>query len=34
LENRPNAALAAVVIASAIGLIEIDGLRRNYWIQR
>ena len=34
LENLPTAALAAVVIASAIGLIEIQGLRRLYRIQR
>ena len=34
LENLPGAALAAVVIASAIGLIEISGLRRLYRIQR
>ena len=34
LRNLPNAALAAVVIASAIGLIEINDLRRIYRIQR
>ena len=34
LENLPNAALAAVVIASAIGLFEIAGLKRLYRIQR
>jgi len=34
LENLPTSALAAVVIASAIGLIEIADLRRIYRIQR
>ncbi|QLL10778.1 SulP family inorganic anion transporter [Pseudomonas chlororaphis] len=34
LENLPTSALAAVVIASAIGLIEIRDLRRIYRIQR
>jgi len=34
LQNLPTAALAAVVIASAIGLIEVAGLRRLYRIQR
>lgn len=34
LRNLPSAALAAVVIASAIGLIEITDLRRIYRIQR
>jgi high affinity sulfate transporter 1 len=34
LEHLPNAALAAVVIASAIGLLEVAGLRRIYRIQR
>jgi high affinity sulfate transporter 1 len=34
LQNLPNAALAAVVIASAIGLFEIADLRRIYRIQR
>jgi high affinity sulfate transporter 1 len=34
LRNLPNAALAAVVIASAIGLIEVADLRRIYRIQR
>ncbi len=34
LENLPNAALAAVVIASAIGLFEVAGLKRLYRIQR
>jgi high affinity sulfate transporter 1 len=34
LANLPQAALAAVVIASAIGLIEIADLRRIYRIQR
>jgi high affinity sulfate transporter 1 len=34
LENLPNSALAAVVIASAIGLIEVTDLRRIYRIQR
>ena len=34
LQNLPNPALAAVVIASAIGLIEIADLRRIYRIQR
>jgi high affinity sulfate transporter 1 len=34
LHDLPNAALAAVVIASAIGLFEISDLRRIYRIQR
>ncbi|WP_433765396.1 SulP family inorganic anion transporter [Pseudomonas putida] len=34
LENLPSSALAAVVIASAIGLIEVTDLRRIYRIQR
>jgi high affinity sulfate transporter 1 len=34
LENLPTAALAAVVIASAIGLFEVADLRRIYHIQR
>jgi MFS superfamily sulfate permease-like transporter len=34
LRDLPSAALAAVVIASAIGLIEIADLRRIYRIQR
>jgi high affinity sulfate transporter 1 len=34
LQNLPNTALAAVVIASAIGLFEIGDLRRLYRIQR
>ncbi|MDM0052442.1 SulP family inorganic anion transporter [Variovorax sp. J22R115] len=34
LKNLPSSALAAVVIASAIGLIEITDLRRIYRIQR
>ena len=34
LSKLPTAALAAVVIASAIGLIEITDLRRIYRIQR
>jgi high affinity sulfate transporter 1 len=34
LRNLPNTALAAVVIASAIGLIEVSDLRRIYRIQR
>jgi len=34
LRHLPNAALAAVVIASAIGLFEIADLRRIYRIQR
>ena len=34
LRHLPNAALAAVVIASAIGLLEISDLRRLYRIQR
>ena len=34
LEDLPNAALAAVVIASAIGLFEVSGLKRLYRIQR
>jgi MFS superfamily sulfate permease-like transporter len=33
LDNLPNAALAAVVIASAIGLIEVSDLKRLYRIQ-
>ena len=34
LQDLPNAALAAVVIASAIGLFEVPGLKRLYRIQR
>lgn len=34
LKNLPTSALAAVVIASAIGLIEVNDLRRIYRIQR
>jgi len=34
LQNLPTSALAAVVIASAIGLIELTDLRRIYRIQR
>jgi len=34
LENLPNSALAAVVIAAAIGLFEIADLKRIYRIQR
>ena len=34
LQDLPNSALAAVVIASAIGLIEITDLRRIYRIQQ
>jgi high affinity sulfate transporter 1 len=34
LRDLPNAALAAVVIASAIGLIEVTDLKRIYRIQR
>ena len=34
LQNLPTAALAAVVIAAAIGLIEISDLRRIYRIQQ
>ena len=34
LKNLPTSALAAVVIASAIGLIEVTDLRRIYRIQR
>ena len=34
LENLPNSALAAVVIAAAIGLFEFDDLRRIFRIQR
>jgi high affinity sulfate transporter 1 len=34
LQDLPNSALAAVVIASAIGLIEVDDLKRIYRIQR
>ena len=34
LKDLPNAALAAVVIASAIGLFEVSGLKRLYRIQR
>jgi high affinity sulfate transporter 1 len=33
LQNLPNTALAAIVIASAIGLIEVADLRRIYRIQ-
>jgi len=34
LQNLPHTALAAVVIAAAIGLIEVSDLRRIYRIQR
>ena len=34
LRNLPTAALAAVVIASAIGLFEVTDLKRIYRIQR
>jgi high affinity sulfate transporter 1 len=34
LQNLPNSALAAVVIAAAIGLVEVSDLRRIYRIQR
>jgi MFS superfamily sulfate permease-like transporter len=34
LQNLPNTALAAVVIASAIGLFEVSDLRRIYRIQQ
>jgi high affinity sulfate transporter 1 len=34
LENLPSAALAAVVIASALGLVEFEDLARIYRIQR
>jgi high affinity sulfate transporter 1 len=34
LQHLPNTALAAVVIASAIGLVEVSDLRRIYRIQR
>jgi high affinity sulfate transporter 1 len=34
LQHLPNTALAAVVIASAIGLVEVTDLRRIYRIQR
>ncbi len=34
LQNLPNSALSAVVIASAVGLFEIHDLRRLYRIQR
>jgi len=34
LQHLPNTALAALVIASAIGLIEVSDLRRIYQIQR
>ena len=34
LKNLPNTALAAVVISSALGLFEINDLRRLYRIQR
>ena len=34
LQDLPNTALAAIVIASAIGLIEVADLRRIYRIQR
>jgi MFS superfamily sulfate permease-like transporter len=34
LKNLPTSALAAVVIASAIGLFEVSDLRRIYQIQR
>ena len=34
LKDLPNAALAAVVIAAAIGLVEVEDLRRIFRIQR
>ncbi len=34
LQSLPNTALAAIVIASAIGLIEVKDLRRIYHLQR
>jgi MFS superfamily sulfate permease-like transporter len=34
LQDLPNTALAAIVIASAVGLIEVSDLRRIYRIQR
>jgi MFS superfamily sulfate permease-like transporter len=34
LQHLPNTALAAIVIASAIGLLEVSDLRRIYRIQR
>jgi high affinity sulfate transporter 1 len=34
LQDLPNTALAAIVIASAIGLLEVSDLRRIYRIQR
>jgi len=34
LQDLPNTALAAIVVASAIGLIEVSDLRRIYRIQR
>src|SRR5215510_14871145 len=34
LQNLPHTALAAVVIAAAIGLVEVSDLRRIYRIQR
>jgi MFS superfamily sulfate permease-like transporter len=34
LRNLPHTALAAIVIASAIGLVEVSDLRRIYRIQR
>jgi len=34
LQNLPTSALAAVVIASAIGLFEVSELKRIYQIQR
>jgi high affinity sulfate transporter 1 len=34
LENLPNSALAAIVIAAAIGLFEVNDLRRIFRIQR
>ncbi|MEJ0007584.1 MAG: SulP family inorganic anion transporter [Steroidobacteraceae bacterium] len=34
LQHLPSATLAAVVIASAIGLVEVGDLRRIYRIQR
>ena len=34
LQNLPNSALAAVVIAAAIGLFEFADLRRIFRIQR
>ncbi len=34
LQDLPNTALAAVVIASAVGMFEMNDLRRLYHIQR